>query len=112
MKRVLVAVAACAALADFGQAMTLQEARKVLPELAGLNDQSALTVIHSQYYPDMDKAELASRLGVKLPEPKAPSKLGPIDRWRFESCQTDASKAPTPQGVIQGMRVCREKFEQ
>lgn len=54
--------------------MNLQEARKVLPELAGLNDQTALSVIHAQYYPDMDKADLASKLGVKLPEPKAPER--------------------------------------
>ena len=41
-----------------------------------------------------------------------PKQLGPIDKWRHESCQTDAAKAPTAQGVVQGMRVCREKFAQ
>jgi hypothetical protein len=50
---------------------------------------------------------------MKAENPTLPkSKLGPIDQWRFESCQTDAAKAPTSQGVFQGMRVCREKFGQ
>ncbi len=48
--------------------MNLQDARKKLPELNGLSDESALNVIHEVYYPSMDKAELASRLGYKAPE--------------------------------------------
>ena len=36
--------------------MNIQEARKRLPELAGLSDESALNVIHEVYYPTMDKA--------------------------------------------------------
>ncbi len=92
--------------------MTMQDARKKLPELAGLSDESALNVIHQVYYPTMDKANLASRLGVEInKEPQKP-KLSPINQWRYESCQTDAAKAPTSQGVNQGMRVCREKFGQ
>lgn len=112
MKRFLAAVVACSAVAAWGQAMTMQEARKRIPELAGLSDQSALNVIHQVYYPTMDKNDLASRLGVKIPEPQMPKTLGPIDKWRFESCQTDAAKAPTAQGVGAGLRVCREKFGQ
>lgn len=46
-----------------------------------------------------------------LPEPPK-RELGPIDRWRFESCQSDAAKAPTELGVKAGLRVCREKFGQ
>ncbi len=39
-------------------------------------------------------------------------KLGPFDRWRYESCQKEAAQAPTPQGVGVGLRICREKFGQ
>lgn len=46
-----------------------------------------------------------------LPDPPK-RELGPIDRWRFESCQSDAAKAPTELGVKAGLRVCREKFGQ
>lgn len=42
--------------------MTLDEARKKIPELSGLSDESALNVIHQLYYPHMDKADLAARL--------------------------------------------------
>lgn len=41
-----------------------------------------------------------------------PKKLGPVDQWRYESCQQDAAKAPTESGVRVGMRLCREKFGQ
>ncbi len=49
-----------------------------------------------------------------IPTPPEPPKreLGMIDRWRFESCMTDAAKAPTEFGVRAGLRVCREKFGQ
>lgn len=111
MKRVWVAVLALAAMSSWG--MTLDEARKNIPELSGLNDESALNVIHQVYYPHMDKADLAARLGVKLPDSKAPKpKLGPIDQWRYESCQKDAAQAPTVLGVNTGLRLCREKFGQ
>lgn len=110
MKLVLATASAYVACSAWG--MTLQEARKVLPELAGLNDQTALNVIHSEYYPDMDKAELAKRLGVEWVPPKAPQKLGIIDKWRYESCQKEATQAATSQGVNIGMRLCREKFSQ
>lgn len=47
-----------------------------------------------------------------LPPEPPKRELGPIDRWRFESCQSDAAKAPTELGVKAGLRVCREKFGQ
>lgn len=90
----------------------MEEARKRIPELDGLSDESALSVIHQVYYPEMDKADLAERLGVKIAPPMPKPELGPIDRWRYESCQQDAAKAPTTQGVAIGMRVCAEKFKQ
>ena len=111
MKRIWVAVVAFAAMTSW--AMTLEEARKRLPILASLDDESFVDVVHKKYYADMDKAAFAKFIGYQLPEPPAPKpKLGPIDQWRYESCQTDAAKAPTSQGVFQGMRVCREKFGQ
>lgn len=54
--------------------MNLEEARKRIPELAGLSDESALNVIHKVYYPTMDKAQLAERLGYKAPTPPAPER--------------------------------------
>ena len=111
MKRFFVAVIACAAMASWG--MTLEEARKILPELAGLSDEAALNVIHQVYYPSMDKAVLAKKMGFQLPETPTPKpKLGPIDQWRYESCQKDAAQAPTVLGVNTGLRLCRENFGQ
>lgn len=50
----------------------------------------------------------------KTTPPPAPAAvtLGPIDSYRYTSCQKDASFAPTPQGVNVGLRLCREKFGQ
>jgi hypothetical protein len=92
--------------------LTMQQARAKVPELAGLDDQSAIRVLHSIYYPSIPINELAAKMCVQLDPPKSPKTLGRIDRWRYESCQQDAAKAPTPQGVNIGMRLCREKFEQ
>lgn len=64
-----------------------------------------------QTTPNFD--EIMKRINEAPQASSAPKRaLGPIDTWRFESCQTDAAKAPTSQGVAQGMRVCREKFGQ
>ena len=54
--------------------MNLQEARKRIPELDGLSDDAALSVIQQVYYPDIDRATLASRLGVKVAAPPAPER--------------------------------------
>lgn len=54
--------------------MDLNEARKRLPELAGLSDESALNVIHQVYYPKMDRAALADRLGFKAAPPPVPER--------------------------------------
>jgi len=109
--RVGVAILALSALNSWG--MSLAEVRQKLPELSGLSDESALNVIHEVYYPNMNKADLAARLGVKLLDTKASKpKLGPIDQWRYDSCQKDAALAPTVLGVNKGLRICREKFGQ
>jgi hypothetical protein len=122
MKRVWVAMLACAALAAWGQATPLPpckpgqtnmaEARKRLPILASLDDESFIKLAHEKYYSELPIEKFASYLCVEWPIPDKRQKLGVIDRWRYESCQTDAAKAPTSQGVFQGMRVCREKFGQ
>ena len=57
--------------------MNLQEARQRLPELAGLNDETALGVINESYYPNMDRAELAGRLGY-TPSPPAVEPAGVV----------------------------------
>jgi hypothetical protein len=90
----------------------LAEARQKLPELAGLSDESTLNVIHRVYYPHMDKEQLASKLCIQWPPEKAKPKLGPLDQWRYESCRSDAAKAPTERGVSVGLNLCREKFGQ
>lgn len=93
----------------------IDQARIKYPSLRGLSDEQALDVIHGAFYADMDKAELARRLGVEMrakPEPRKPADLSAFSRWRFESCQQDAAMAPTAEGVRAGMRVCREKFDQ
>ena len=38
--------------------------------------------------------------------------LGPVDRWRYESCRESAIKAPTTAGVNRGLRICDERFNQ
>ncbi len=49
---------------------------------------------------------------LKPAEPPPKRELGPIDRWRYDSCRTEASKAPTKEGVRAGLQVCHEKFGQ
>jgi hypothetical protein len=111
MKRFWVAMMALAALTSWG--MTIDDAGKKIPELAGLSDDVALNVIHKLNYPHMDKADLAARLGFTQSDSKAPKpKLGLIDQWRYDSCQKDAALAPTVLGVNTGLRICREKFGQ
>jgi hypothetical protein len=61
----------------------------------------------------MDQAsyqQLMKNLEAVEPPPKR--ELGPIDRWRYDSCRTEASKAPTKEGVRAGLQVCHEKFGQ
>lgn len=92
--------------------MTLQDFRDKLPQLNNLDDVSALEVLQQRYYPNTKIERMAEVFGVTLPPPKVIRKLGPIDKWRYESCQDVATKAPTPQGVNNGLRLCRERFDQ
>jgi N12 class adenine-specific DNA methylase len=54
--------------------MDLNAARQKIPELAGLSDESALNVIQAAYYPDMDRGDLAKRLGVTIAPPPVPER--------------------------------------
>ncbi len=54
--------------------MDINEARKRLPILASLDDQSFVDVVHKKYYADMDKAEFSKWLGVKPTEAPAPER--------------------------------------
>lgn len=110
--------ATCAALAQVScppagsTAASIQEIRKQNPEWENLDDDGVVEVIRQVYYPDLSKSEIACQIGVTLTPPKKKRLLGPIDRWRYNSCRADAAKAPTATGVNQGMQVCREQFDQ
>lgn len=91
MRKTMTVLAACVALGAWGQAASPQKP-------------------HNETI-DFDGA--MKRLEAIRPESEPPKpKLGPIDQWRYESCQSAAAKAPTSQGVFAGIRVCREKFGQ
>lgn len=93
-------------------AQSVADLKRLYPSLANLDDDSVVDVIRQVYYPDMTNEQIANQIGVKLKPVFIPRTLGPIDRWRYQSCQQDAAKAPTPMGVNTGLRVCREKFNQ
>jgi hypothetical protein len=44
--------------------------------------------------------------------PKPILALGPIEKWRYNSCLDEAIKAPTETGVMHGTNNCRERFGQ
>lgn len=44
--------------------------------------------------------------------PKPILKLGPLEKWRYNSCMDEAVKAPTEAGVMHGTNNCRERFGQ
>lgn len=91
---------------------TMERARELYPELRGLDDVSVVRALHQAMYADLPIEQVARALNVTMPAPFVPKKLGFIDRWRYESCQTDAAKAPTPLGVNTGLRICKERFGQ
>jgi len=99
------------------QRITIAELKKFYPLLAGLTDQDAMKIYRDTFYSDFPYEKVACFLGVSLeqdvepPKPKN-KKLGPIDKWRYESCLMDATKAPTPQGITRGSQLCKAKFEQ
>ena len=72
-----------------------------------LHGAAALSFLRDRKFPEYSIFDLAMHYCVELPKP-----LGRIDKWRYESCMSDAAKAPTAQGVNAGLRVCREKFGQ
>ncbi|RZJ05109.1 MAG: hypothetical protein EOP39_20260, partial [Rubrivivax sp.] len=50
--------------------MDINTLRKTRPELAGLDDDQVVDVVHTTYYPDLAREEVASSLGVKLAAPQ------------------------------------------
>lgn len=57
--------------------MDIQTLRANDPDLAGLNDDQVIDVLHQAYYPDIPREQIASRLGVKPPDPaKQPRSWG------------------------------------
>lgn len=93
--------------------ISMEDARKKVPTLSHLDDESFVITVHRMHYSDIP-FEYFQKLICKatgLP-PKKPKELGWYGRWRYESCQKDAAKAATPQGVFAGLRICREEFEQ
>jgi hypothetical protein len=111
-KTIILAAALLSAQVAFAQNAKMAEARATTPELYGLNDATAVRVIQGSFYPQLSIEEVALRFGVVMPPPFVPKDLGPIDKWRYQSCQQDAALAPTSQGVGIRMRVCRQKFGQ
>jgi hypothetical protein len=93
MKRVLVALAACAAIGAWGQTTERQKSNAVQAPA------------HFDF-------EAVQRFIDAQPKPPPKPTLGPIDQWRYESCQKEAAQAPTQFGVTTGLRLCREKFGQ
>jgi hypothetical protein len=111
----LIALSAALAICStaLAQDVSLETFRAKIPQLYGLDDESAVKVIQSYYYPEIPVERIASRLGVVMSPPPPPKQeLGMIDKWRYQSCQQDAATAPTQSGINIKMRVCREKFGQ
>lgn len=130
MKRIFAVAVACSAAVAGGQVITSgqheelmnainnstcksqpaaahAEAKQINMFFSALDDRHAIQYLQEHKYRDLTLFDLAMHYCVKLPKP-----LGRIEKWRYESCQSDAAKAPTSQGVFAGMRVCREKFGQ
>lgn len=117
--------------------ITISDIKKKYPSLDGLDDDQVVDALHQAFYSDLPREQVAQSLGIKpstptkqtssgsslndyldhlnnLPVtfPRKSKELGLIDKWRYESCQENAIKAPTPQGVGNGLRICRERFDQ
>jgi hypothetical protein len=90
----------------------MAEARKRLPILASLDDESFVRATHAAYYQHTSIEQLAASLCIEWPPTDPRRKLGALEKWRYEACQSDAAQAPTSQGVNVGLRICREKFGQ
>lgn len=128
MKKLSVALTACAALGAWGQQLTKDQhsllqtaiARKKCKATSDNADQeirglvggfgsnyyygeSALDFLQKKKYRNLSLFDIAMHYCIPLPKP-----LGTIDNWRYESCMNDAAKAPKSQGVGAGMQICRK----
>jgi hypothetical protein len=52
---------------ETGKSIKLDEGRRKIPNLAWLDERSFVNTVQQVYYPDIAKAELASRLGIDAP---------------------------------------------
>jgi hypothetical protein len=95
MKRVFAGLLLCSAMGAWGQS---SKEPYMAPRPVKPFDDSEF----------MQRLEKMKEENPALPKPK----LGPIDKWRYESCQKEAAQAPTQFGVTTGLRLCREKFGQ
>lgn len=94
-------------------AMHITEMRRLEPEWHNLSDDDVVEVLSRVYYKTTPREIIACQIGVFLSPPPPPKpKLGPIDKWRYESCLEKATNAPTQYGVNQAMQLCRKRFNQ
>ncbi len=91
---------------------TVADIKQQYPDLIDLDDDQVVDAVHEAFYKELPRDVVAAALGVPPRPIKTQKKLGPIDKWRYESCQESAIKSPTPQGVGNGLRICRERFNQ
>ena len=92
--------------------LTITEIKNKYPELDGLDDNQVVDAVHQAFYADLPRAQIAEYFGIKPTVKSVIKKLGIWDQWRYNSCQENAAKAPTPVGVTTGLHLCRERFEQ
>ena len=61
---------------------SINEARKLYPELSGLSDNDAVDILHQNLYADLPREQVADALGVKAvklpPEPAKPRSWGAV----------------------------------
>ena len=69
---------------------SINDLRTALPDLEGLSDDQAVDYIQQVYYPNRDRGEIASRLGIAPPPPPEPQEPG------LMRSAADARKADAP----------------
>lgn len=99
------------ALAFSSPSMADEKKKPATRALSSLDELDAAGIGVGYQRPDLAAGERFIE-DLKPAEPPPKRELGPIDRWRYDSCRTEASKAPTKEGVRAGLQVCHEKFGQ
>lgn len=94
-------------------AKQITEIRRENPEWDNLRDDDVVEVLRQVYYKTTPRESIACQIGVFLSPPPPPKpKLGPIDKWRYESCLERAANAPTTYGVNTATQLCKKRFDQ